>query len=230
MAKKARLPINPTPTQQRPAWIGFAVTGLIAAACGAAISASVLPRAASPKPTSPAAVAPAATTPPTPPATAPVSGADTNATAGNTMPTPDLILDLPPAKAALNLGNWSYDHKNWPAAIAYYTEAVKRGFGGNPDVLTDLGNAYRFAGQPQKALAQYFLAQQKQPSHETSLFNQGDVYANDLGDPKKAIDVWKQYLKRFPNGVHHEDAAHLIELTEAHSSMDKGGAPGTSAQ
>jgi tetratricopeptide (TPR) repeat protein len=229
MAKKARLPINPAPVQQRPAWIGFAVTGLIAAACGAAISASILPKAAPPKAAPVAAIAPVAPTPASPPATAPVSSADTSA-AGNTMPTPDLILDLPPAKAALNLGNWSYDHKNWPAAIAYYTEAVKRGFGDNPDVLTDLGNAYRFSGQPQKALAQYFLAQQRQPSHETSLFNEGGVYANDLNDPKKAIDVWKQYLTRFPKGIHHEDAAHLIELTEAHSGANTSNAPAAPTQ
>ncbi|BDI30265.1 hypothetical protein CCAX7_23160 [Capsulimonas corticalis] len=221
MAKKARLPINPTPATQRPAWIGFAVTGLIAAVCGAAIATSIRPHAAPPKPAPVAAAPPAQTPPQTTPSPDPAT---------NTMPTPDLILDLPPAQVALNLGNWSYDRKNWNAAIVYYNEAVKRGFGNNSDVLTDLGNAYRFSNQPQKALGEYFLAQQKNPAHETSLFNQGGVYADDLGDTAKAIDVWKRYLQRYPTGQRREEAKHLIEITEAHPGINTSNAPAPSAQ
>ncbi|MCW3058845.1 MAG: Tetratricopeptide repeat protein [Capsulimonas sp.] len=225
MAKKARLPINPAPVQQRPAWIGFAVTGLIAAACGAAISASILPKAAPPKAAPVAAIAPVAPTPPAAPA------AETNAPAQTAagMPPPQLVMDLPPAKIALNMGNWSYDQKNWQIAIAYYQEAIQRGLN-SPDVLTDLGNAYRFSGQPQKALNQYFLAQKKNPAHETSLYNQGDVYASDLGDAKKGVAIWKEYLTKFPNGVHHEQAAHWIEITEAHSGANTSNAPAAPTQ
>ena len=222
MAKKARLPINPKPAPQRPAWIGFAVTALVAGVCGAVIAASIHPRAA---PKAALIVSPASVV--TPPIAAPVDA--TAQTASSIVPPPELILDLPPAKAALNLGNWSYDHKNWTAAIVYYQEAVKRGFD-NPDVLTDMGNAYRFSNQPQQAIAQYELAQRKNPQHENSLFNEGGVYANSLGDAKKAIEIWNQYLQRFPNGGHRVEALQLIDETKAHSGMNAGNAPAAAAQ
>ena len=81
---------------------------------------------------------------------------------------PPDVSQLPPADAARTLGNWNYDRQNWPHAIEHYEKAIARG-ADNPDVRTDLGNCFRFLGQPEKALEQYQIAQKENPLHENSL-------------------------------------------------------------
>lgn len=130
-------------------------------------------------------------------------------------PPASLTAGMPPAQSALTLGNWHYDHKAWPIAITQYQKAIEGGLN-NPNVRTDLGSAYRFSGQPQKALEQYRLAQKQDPQHEHSLFNQGGVYAFELKQPQKAIEIWRKYLQVFPNGKNVAQANQLIAEVEAH--------------
>src|SRR4051812_36999151 len=66
---------------------------------------------------------------------------------------PDLS-GLPAADAAVVRGNLAYDHQRWAQAIREYQSAITNGRD-NADVRTDLGNAFRFSGQPEKALEQY---------------------------------------------------------------------------
>ncbi len=80
----------------------------------------------------------------------------------NTAGPPD-VSQLTPADAARTLANWNYDRKNWPHAIEHYQEAIARG-ADNPDVRTDLGNCFRFVGQPQKALEQYRDRPKRKPA------------------------------------------------------------------
>lgn len=125
-------------------------------------------------------------------------------------PPPPSTVGLSPAASALTLGNYHYDLAQWPQAIAQYRVAITQGVD-NPNVRTDLGNALRFDKQPQKALEQYAIAQKQDPRHEQSLFNQGGLYAQSLGDKSKALAAWKTYLKRFPNGQSVPQAQHFIE-------------------
>ena len=128
----------------------------------------------------------------------PVSAAG-EASPQNEEPPASLTASLTSSQAALALGNWYYDHERWDAAIGNYQRALQSGFD-NPDVRTDLGNAYRFAGQPQKALDQYLTAQKQNPDHEQSFYNQGALWAVSLHNPAKGVAIWKAYLKRFPQG------------------------------
>jgi regulator of sirC expression with transglutaminase-like and TPR domain len=134
-----------------------------------------------------------------------------------TAPPADLTAGLAPDKAAVALGNWYEDHKQWAQAVASYTQAINSAQD-NPDVRTDLGVAYYEAGQPQNALAQYQAAQQQDPAHENSLFNQGSVYAI-TGDVPKAIDIWRTYIQRFPQGQHVADARQLIAQMQRHGGQ-----------
>ena len=205
MGRKARRQIQTTETTASPKspWAIVLTAAIAAAIAGAAIG-----RATAPHPVSKPAAAVASVAAPSPPAApSPTPTA---------VPPPNIVLDLPPAKVALNLGNFSYDQQNWPAAIAYYTEAVRRGID-SADVLTDLGNSCRFNGDYKNALVDYQSAQQRDPHHENSLFNQGAVYGL-LGQPDKAVAVWQDYLKRFPNGKHVADARDLISST-AHTGL-----------
>jgi len=163
----------------------------------AVLGASIFGLVSSQKQTAPVA---ALTAPPTPD--------ETDSDDTDHEPPPMLSEGKTPAQAAVELGNWYFDHKNWKQAIGNYEQAIARG-ADNADVRTDLGSAYRFDGQPKQALEEYRRAHKMNPRHEHSLFNQGGVYAFDLKDNAKAIEVWREYLKEFPQG---ENAARAREL------------------
>jgi tetratricopeptide (TPR) repeat protein len=124
-------------------------------------------------------------------------------------PSPDLTAGKNPAEAERALGNFYYDHQNWPQAIQRYESAIRQG-SDDADIRTDLGNAYRFAGRPDDALAQYSLARKMNPDHEHSLFNQGGLYLDDLQQPGRAVEIWQEYLVRFPTGRNADAARQLI--------------------
>ena len=124
-----------------------------------------------------------------------------------------LTAGMTTGQAALTLGNWYYDHEAWPQAVENYRRAISQGLD-NPDVRTDYGSSLRFNGQPQQALEQYQFAQKQNPRHENSLFNQGGLFASDLKQPAKGIAIWREYLKKFPNGKSVDAARKLIAKTQ----------------
>jgi tetratricopeptide (TPR) repeat protein len=134
---------------------------------------------------------------------------------------PPDISQLAPADAAKILGDWNYDRHNWAHAIEHYQEAIADG-ADNPDVRTDLGNCFRFIGEPQKALEQYQIAQTENPMHENSLFNQAGLYAEVLHDNQRALATAHEFLKRFPQSDHAAAAGQLIsKLEERNQSAGK---------
>ena len=143
------------------------------------------------------------------PAPRPPASAENSPSAQTEEPPAAMTASLTNSQAALALGNWYYDRERWDASIANYERAIKGGFD-NPDVHTDLGNAYRFAGQPQQALDQYLTAQKQNPDHEQSLYNQGALWAVSLHNPAKGVAIWKAYLKRFPKGDSASGARQLL--------------------
>ena len=116
----------------------------------------------------------------------------------NLAPLPPDMSKTSAADAAVVRGNQAYDHQQWSDAIGYYQEAIAKGID-NPDVRTDLGNSFRFSGQPEKALEQYAIAQRQNPQHENSLFNQIGLLMEVVHDPIRAIPVCEEFIKRFPN-------------------------------
>jgi tetratricopeptide (TPR) repeat protein len=126
---------------------------------------------------------------------------------------PPDVSQLAPADAAKILGNWNYDRHNWAHAIEHYQEAIASGID-NPDVRTDLGNCFRFIGDPQKALEQYQIAQTENSMHENSLFNQAGLYAEVLHDDQRALATAREFLKRFPQSDHAAAARKLISKLE----------------
>ncbi|MGE5208078.1 MAG: tetratricopeptide repeat protein [Alphaproteobacteria bacterium] len=129
------------------------------------------------------------------------------------MEPPD-VSQLPPADAAKTLGDWNYDRHNWSHAIDHYQEAIADG-ADNPDVRTDLGNCFRFIGEPHRALEQYQIAQTENPMHENSLFNQAGLYAEVLHDDQRALALAHEFLKRFPQSDRAAAARQLISQIQA---------------
>lgn len=187
MAKSSARFTPPPPPPQSSFWLPFLMVGIVGALLGSTITYLALrPQLER------AARANAATAMPL----AANAGMPADI---NHAPPANLTAGMPPAQAERTLGNFYYDHQNWPEAIRRYESAIKQG-SDDSDIRTDLGNAYRFSGRPQDALAQYELAQRMNPQHEFSLFNQGGLYLEDLKNPAKAIEVWNAYLARFPTG------------------------------
>ena len=134
---------------------------------------------------------------------------------------PPSVAGLPPGQAALLLGHWHYDRQRWTAAVEQYETALSLGID-NPDVRTDLGNCYRFLGQPIRAREQYERSQRQNPQHENSLFNLATLHAQVLHDSTKARELLNEYLRRFPAS---EGAARarqvLVDLDPAKLSPEK---------
>jgi tetratricopeptide (TPR) repeat protein len=124
------------------------------------------------------------------------------------------VSQMPSAQAAATLGNWEYDHANWAAAVEQYQRALAAGLD-TPDIHTDLGTAYRYLGDGDRALEQYGIAQRKEPFHQNSLFNQAIVYAELLHDRPRAIATAHEFVRRFPQSKGAESARKLIEELEA---------------
>lgn len=199
MSKQAPAPAPVTTSR----WFIFGVTALLGAIFGAAVAILVV---------QPRAPAPGAVPVPTNPN--PVTH----------RPAPDLTAGQPPAQADRTLGNFYYDHGNWEMAMRHYESAIRQGID-DADIRTDLGNVYRFAGRPDDALRQYTLAQRMNPNHEFSLFNQGGLFLENLQQPDKAVEVWQEYLRRFPNGRSAAAARQLLAQVQGPAAPAPGAAP-----
>ena len=132
---------------------------------------------------------------------------------------PPDVFQLAPADAAWTLANWNYDRQNWPHAIEHYEQAIAVG-ADTPDLRTDLGNCFRFLGQPQKALEQYEIAQKQNPLHENSLFNQISLFAQLLHDHERAAAVARDFLARFPRSPQAETARQQLLQPQPASPND----------
>jgi tetratricopeptide (TPR) repeat protein len=97
----------------------------------------------------------------------------------------------------LQLGNVAYDVEDWSKAADAYERALKLQ-DGDPNVLTDLGVAYRNLGSGEKALGVFARALAKDPTHWPAAFNQAIVYGIDRGDKAKARTILNKIKKEHP--------------------------------
>lgn len=205
MAKPDRPPLPPPAPAS--SWFTFGLIGLFGVLFGATLTYFALrPQQAARDPVSPA-------TPSNPDPT-------------THRPTTDLTAGQTPAQANRTLGNFYYDHQNWPKTIEHYQAAIRQG-SDDADLRTDLGNAYRFAGRPDDALAQYTLARKMSPTHEFSLFNQGGLFLENFNQPARAVEIWQEYLTRFPAGRNVAAARQLIARTQGGVGLPAPPAPVT---
>lgn len=84
------------------------------------------------------------------------------------------------AESWLQLANLRFDLQQYAAASEAYERYLALA-PPHPDVLTDLGVTYHLTGRPQEALAQFDRAQELQPDHWKSQFNEVVVLAFQVG-------------------------------------------------
>lgn len=97
----------------------------------------------------------------------------------------------------VQVGNTAYDLEDWKKAVDAYERALTLQ-GGDPNVLTDLGVAYRNLGNGEKALGMFSQALAKDPKHWPAAFNQAIVWGIDRGDKARAKDILNKLKKEHP--------------------------------
>jgi tetratricopeptide (TPR) repeat protein len=101
------------------------------------------------------------------------------------------------ADLLVQLGNTAYDVEEWKKAVDAYERALKLR-DADPNVLTDLGVAYRNLGNVDKALAMFTQASARDPNHWPAQFNLAIVYGIDKGETKKALEILTKVKKEHP--------------------------------
>lgn len=151
--------------------------------------------------------------------TAPAMGSSLPPSVLNAAPTQALDTQVKPLLARLEtnpkdvsalteLGNVYFDASQWGTAIGYYTRSLNE-FSKNPDVRTDMGIAYFYTGDADRALKEFDLALKDAPGHSQTLFNVGVVKSEGKHDPKGAIAAWESLLKINPQ---YQDRAKVEKL------------------
>jgi tetratricopeptide (TPR) repeat protein len=101
------------------------------------------------------------------------------------------------AELLVQLGNTAYDVEEWKKAVDAYERALKLR-APDPNILTDLGVAYRNIGNTDKALAMFTQASASDPNHWPAQFNLAIVYGIDKGNTTKALEILAKLKKEHP--------------------------------
>jgi len=117
----------------------------------------------------------------------------------------------------VKLGNIFYDGQQYPSAIQYYERALVI-HPDNPDVRTDMGTAYWYTGNADKAIAAMQTSLQYRPGHPQTLFNLGWVRWQGKADPKGAISAWEQLLKTNPDYPQRQQVEQYIAKAKEHAA------------
>lgn len=102
---------------------------------------------------------------------------------------PDLLTDL---------GNLYYDAQQYPVAVDYYARTLKAR-PSDAAVRTDMGTAFWFMGNADRAIAEFNKALIDAPHNPNTLFNLGLVKWKGKMDAAGAVADWEKLLAADPN-------------------------------
>ena len=108
------------------------------------------------------------------------------------------------------LGDLFFDAEQYPQAITWYEQAITLN-PGDPNVSTDLGVAYYYTNQPDRALAQFDKSLATDPKHIKTLLNLGIVRAFGKKDLTGAARVWEQVVAMAPDSPEGQAAKKGLE-------------------
>jgi len=117
----------------------------------------------------------------------------------------------------VKLGNVFYDGQQYPSAIPYYERALAI-HPESPDVRTDMGTAYWYAGNTDKAIEAMEASLKYRPGHPQTLFNLGWIRWQGKGDPKGAITAWQELLKANPDYPQKQQVEQYIAKAKEHAA------------
>lgn len=114
------------------------------------------------------------------------------------------------ADILVQLGNLYSDNRENIKAIEYYQRALDQR-PSDVNVRTDMGTSYWYAGEPEKAVAEYRHSLTINPTHPQTLFNLGVVMAGGLKDYAGAVRAWEKLLKTNPDYPEKPRVLRMIE-------------------
>lgn len=117
----------------------------------------------------------------------------------------------------VQLGNLYYDAQQYPGAIQYYEKALVI-HPENPDVRTDMGTAYWYTGNADKAVEAMQTSLKYRPGHPQTLFNLGWIKWQGKADPKGAIEAWEKLLKSNPDYPQKQQVEQYIAKAKEHAA------------
>jgi cytochrome c-type biogenesis protein CcmH/NrfG len=100
--------------------------------------------------------------------------------------------------ALVEMGNVSFNQRNYEEAMAFYRKALEV----NPndvDVRTDLGTTLFFANRFDEAIGEFHKSLEMNPSHPQTLFNLGVALLQGKNDPAGAVQMWEKLIQTNPN-------------------------------
>ncbi len=122
-----------------------------------------------------------------------------------------------------------FDGERYPEAVTWYEAALKV----NPkhvNASTDLGIAYYYSNQPDRALAQFDRSLAIDPKHSKTLLNQGIVRAFAQAGPRRGgegVAAGARRRARQPGGGARQTRARRDPLGAPHANRDTAGREAT---
>ncbi len=113
-------------------------------------------------------------------------------------------------ESRVQLGNLFFDAEQYPQSIAWYEQAIALS-PADPNVSTDLGVAYYYTNQPDRALKQFEHSLATDPKHIKTLLNVGIVRAFGKNDLAGAAKAWEEVVAISPNSPEGQAAKKGLE-------------------
>ena len=127
------------------------------------------------------------------------------------------------AQPRVQLGNLYFDAEQYSQAITWYEQALNLNTK-DPNVSPDLGVAYYYTNQPDRALSQFDASLAIDPGHTKTLLNVGIVRAFGKQDLAGAAKAWEQVVALSPDSPEGQAAKKGLEgLKNAHPEAGAGG-------
>lgn len=130
------------------------------------------------------------------------------------------------AEPRVQLANMYFDAERYTDAITWYEAAIALK-PGDPNLSTDLGVAYYYTNQPDRAITQFQRSLAADPKHTKTLLNMGIVKAFGKQDLAGAAEAWEQVIAIAPNSPEGQAANKALEgLRNAHPATKPDGTGG----
>ncbi len=125
------------------------------------------------------------------------------------------------AQTLEEVGNLYYDAQQFPTAVQFYNQALEIE-PKNVNVRTDLGTAYLYMNDPDRAIKELETALKENPKHGQAMFNLGMAQWRAKGDAKAAIATWEKLLQTVPDFPQRADVEQVLAQAKKHMNMKPG--------
>jgi tetratricopeptide (TPR) repeat protein len=121
----------------------------------------------------------------------------------------------------IGVGNLYYDAQQYPIAVDYYGRALDAK-PSDAAVRTDMGTAYWYMGDADRALAEFDKALSYAPNNPNTLFNRGLVKWKGKKDGAGATADWQKLLALDPNYAEKDQVNQMLAEVRKQTATQSG--------